>query len=87
MFVTGMYGRCPDDVDSYSYFCYVILGDSVTHDLVDNRCNAFGGLPVWFGDNAEISWLRNLLAAHSIDCIHLGKYLAIGYCNSFNFFT
>ena len=74
LFVTETYSRCPFDVNSYSYFCYVILDASVTRDLVADRCSVFGGLPVWFSDDAEISWLQNLLAAHSIDCIHLGMY-------------
>ena len=72
MFVVVTYWRCPASVHSYNFFCYVILNASVAMDRVTDLCAGFAGMPVWYSDDAEINWLRTVLAAHSIDCIYIG---------------
>ena len=36
-------------------------------------CDEYGGLLLWFSDDAEIAWLGDVLQAYSVDCVHLGK--------------
>ena len=66
------YRRCRWNVNSFNYYCYVILAETVTNQDISDTCDAFGGLLMWFSDDAEIQWLTTVLHAYSIDCIHLG---------------
>ena len=72
-FATETYIRCPSNVDSYNYHCYVILDDQLSRNHTHQQCLPFHSYPVWFSDDAEIGWLSSVLAAHSIDCIHIGN--------------
>ena len=70
---TDTYKRCRSELNSYNYYCYVILADTVPYMDVGNVCDRYGGLLMWFGDDSEIEWLENVLSAYSIECIHIGN--------------
>ena len=72
-YVTGVYNRCLSIVNSYYYFCYPIFIENVTDVNVTDKCQRFGGEPVWFLDNSEFEWLQGILQAYAVECVHMGK--------------
>ena len=71
-YLDDTYTRCDPILSSRLAYCYVITTDLVTYHDVGDACSQYGGLPMWFSEEAEITWLNTLLEAYSIDCIHLG---------------
>ena len=69
-----LYERCPPYIDSYNRYCIAILAAPETYDTVSATCALWGGVPMWFEDRTELSWVVNVLQAYAFDCIHIGIY-------------
>ena len=70
--VSEVFTKCPSDVSSFGRYCYVVLEGDGDGEYQDFMCLIYRGHTAWLESAAELEWLGDLLAAYSIDCIHLG---------------
>ena len=69
--VSEVFTKCPSDVSSFGRYCYLVV-QATDGEFGDFMCQMYRGYTAWLESAAELEWLDDLLAAYSIDCIHLG---------------
>ena len=67
------YIRCPPEIHSYDYYCFVILAEEVFDYDASRLCAELGGWPVWFTDAAEWNWFQSFMNDYDISYCHIGK--------------